>query len=186
MRLRLSSRSAYTTLIGLVAVERLAELALSRRHAAQAFANGGVERGQRHYPVMVALHTGLLAGCLLETWAGRAPYRRGLGVPMLGVTLASQALRWWCISTLGQRWNTRVIVVPGAPLVRQGPYRHLDHPNYVAVVAEGLALPLVHGAWRTAGVFTALNLPLLAVRIRTENAALGRVATALDPGPTAQ
>ncbi|WP_019683592.1 isoprenylcysteine carboxylmethyltransferase family protein, partial [Mycobacterium avium] len=93
--------------------------------------------------------------------------------PMLAVVAASQGLRWWCITTLGRRWNTRVIVLPQAPLVRDGPYRWLHHPNYVAVVAEGLALPLVHTAWLTAAVFTLANAALLRVRLRVENSALG-------------
>ena len=92
---------------------------------------------------------------------------------MLALALASQALRWWCIATLGHRWNTRVIVVPDLPLVRRGPYRWFRHPNYVAVVVEGFALPLVHSAWITATVFTAVNAALLTVRIRVENSALG-------------
>ena len=91
---------------------------------------------------------------------------------MLALVLASQALRWWCIATLGRQWNTRVIVVPGLPRVTGGPYRFLSHPNYVAVVVEGFALPLVHSAWITALVFTVLNAVLLTVRIRVENAAL--------------
>ena len=91
---------------------------------------------------------------------------------LVALVIASQALRWWCIGTLGRRWNTRVIVVPGLAPVTSGPYRLLRHPNYVAVVVEGVALPLVHAAWITAVVFTVLNAGLLAVRIRTENAAL--------------
>jgi methyltransferase len=91
---------------------------------------------------------------------------------MLALVAASQALRWWCIATLGKQWNTRVVVVPSLPLVRRGPYALLNHPNYVAVVVEGAALPLVHSAWVTALVFTVLNAALLRVRIRTENAAL--------------
>jgi methyltransferase len=87
-------------------------------------------------------------------------------------------LRWWCIATLGRRWNTRVIVVPGLPLVTGGPYRLTSHPNYVAVVVEGLALPLVYSAWITAVVFTACNAVLLTVRLRVENAALAAAAPA--------
>ncbi len=92
---------------------------------------------------------------------------------MLALVVLAQGLRWWCITTLGPHWNTRVIVVPGAPLVAAGPYRLLRHPNYVAVVVEGAALPLVHTAWVTAVAFTALNLVLLSVRIRVEEQALG-------------
>lgn len=91
---------------------------------------------------------------------------------MVAVVVAAQALRWWCIRTLGHRWNTRVIVVPGLPLVTGGPYRLLRHPNYVAVAAEGIALPLVHGAWVTALLFTVLNAGLMAVRVSCEEAAL--------------
>ena len=86
--------------------------------------------------------------------------------------MAAQALRWWCITTLGKQWNTRVIVVPGGGLVAGGPYRFFSHPNYVAVVLEGLALPLVGGAWITALVFTVLNAALLTVRLQVENRAL--------------
>jgi methyltransferase len=162
----------YTALIVLVALERLAELVVSTRHARWSLANGGIETGQRHYPYMVALHTGLLIGCLVEVAAFDRPFLPWLGIPMLLAVLASQALRWWCITTLGRQWNTRVIVVPGMPRVTSGPYRLLRHPNYLAVVVEGLALPLVHTAWVTAVAFTALNAWVLAVRLRDENAAL--------------
>ena len=93
------------------------------------------------------------------------------------LVLAGQALRWWCIATLGTRWNTRIIVVPGRPLVRTGPYRWFAHPNYVAVVVEGLALPLVRTCWITALIFAVANGVLLRVRIRAENAALTNAAT---------
>ena len=129
--------------------------------------HGGVERGQGHYPAMVVLHTGLLVGCLAEVWLADRPFDPALGWTMLVVVVAAQALRWWCIRTLGPRWNTQVVVVPGLPLVTGGPYRILRHPNYVAVVAEGVALPLVHSAWLTALVFTVLNAWLLTVRITT-------------------
>jgi methyltransferase len=162
----------YVVLVLLVGVERLAELAVSRRNAAWSFARGGVETGREHFPAMVALHTGLLAGCIVEVLVADRPFIPWLGWPMLVLALGSQALRWWCIATLGPRWNTRVIVVPGLPPVRRGPYRWFRHPNYVAVVVEGIALPLVHTAWVTALVFTALNVPLLRVRLRVENAAL--------------
>ncbi|MEY9946705.1 isoprenylcysteine carboxyl methyltransferase family protein [Kitasatospora sp. GAS1066B] len=170
----------FAALVLLVAAERLAELAVARRNTAWSRRHGGIEYGRGHYPVMVLLHTGLLVGCLAEpAWADR-PFLPALGWPMLVLAVAAQGLRWWCISTLGPRWNTRVIVVPGLPLVTGGPYRLLSHPNYLAVVVEGAALPLVHSAWLTATGFTLLNLPLLAVRLRCENAALG---TAVSPLP---
>lgn len=162
----------YGVLVVLVGFERVAELVVSLRNAKWSFAQGGVESGQGHYPFMVVLHTGLLAGCLVEAIVADRPFIPALGWIMLAVVLASQGLRWWCIATLGRQWNTRVIVVPGLQLVAKGPYQWMRHPNYVAVVAEGIALPLVHTSWITAVVFTVLNIPLLAVRIRTEEAAL--------------
>ena len=172
------SEVLFTVLVAAVALERLAELVVSKRNAAWSFERGGVETGQRHYLVMVVLHTGLLVGALLEVWLLRPEFHPALGYPMLALVVASQALRWWCIATLGRRWNTRVIVVPGLPLVTGGPYRLTSHPNYVAVVVEGLALPLVHSAWITAVVFTACNAVLLTVRLRVENAALASAAPA--------
>lgn len=166
----------YTLLVLLTAAERIAELAVARRNAGWSRARGGVEYGAGHYPVMVLLHTGLLAGCLAEAWLAPRPFLPSLGWPMLALTLGAQALRWWCIGTLGPRWNTRVIVVPGLPLVGSGPYRLLGHPNYLAVVVEGVALPLVHSAWLTATAFTLLNLPLLTVRLRCEQDALALCA----------
>jgi methyltransferase len=165
----------YYLLILAVAVERVLELVVSRRNARWSFAHGATEFGRRHYPVMVTIHSALLLGCVLEVWVLHRPFIPWLGWPMLAVVGAAQALRWWCIATLGRRWNTRVIVQPGVALVRDGPYRFLHHPNYVAVVAEGIALPLVHTAWLTALCFTVANAALLAVRIRVENTALGYV-----------
>jgi len=166
----------YAVLIAAVGLERVAELRLSLRHAAWALDRDGVETGQGHYPPMVVLHTALLAGALVEVEFAHRPWIPALGWPMLAVVAAAQALRWWCIATLGVRWNTRVIVVPGLALVTTGPYRFLRHPNYVAVVAEGVALPLVHTAWVTATVFTVLNAWLLTVRLRCENRALATAA----------
>lgn len=163
----------YAVLIGAVVVERIAELVVSQRNTAWALDQGGIETGRRHYPPMVLLHTGLLGACLLETFAGDRPFVPALGATMLALVLAAQALRWWCITTLGRRWNTRVIVVPGLPLVAGGPYRWLRHPNYLAVVIEGIALPLVHTAWVTALAFTVLNaVLLLRFRIPAEERAL--------------
>lgn len=171
----MGSLTWYAVLLGLVVLERLAELVLSKRHAAWAFARGGVEHGRGHYPPMVVLHTGLLLGAFAEAWLADREFLPWLGWPMLAVVVLAQALRWWCISTLGRQWNTRVIVVPDLSLITRGPYRMLRHPNYVAVVAEGVALPLVHTSWVTALVFTVLNAWLLTVRIRAENAALATV-----------
>ncbi|MBG0832952.1 isoprenylcysteine carboxyl methyltransferase family protein [Planomonospora sp. ID67723] len=173
----------YPALIVLIAAERLAELVVSRRNARWSLARGGTIAGRGHYPWMVALHTGLLAGCLAEVYLAGRPFVPALGWPMLVLVAASQALRWWCVATLGRQWNTEVIVVPGLPRVTGGPYRFswLPHPNYVAVAVEGAALPLVHGAWITALVFTVCNAALMAVRIRCEDAALSALAPASDP-----
>jgi methyltransferase len=168
----MTSAWLYSALVLLVGFERIVELVVSRRNAAWSFARGGVETGRGHFPFMVCLHTALLAGCVVEVWLGGRTFLPALGWPMLGLVVAAQALRWWCVATLGPRWNTRVIVVPGLPLVTGGPYRLLRHPNYLAVVVEGFALPLVHSAWMTAVVFALLNFPLLYVRIRVEERAL--------------
>lgn len=162
----------YVLLIAAIGVERVTELVVSARNLSWSRARGGVEFGARHYPAMVALHTGLLAGCLVEPVALNRPFIPALGWPMLVVVLAAQGLRWWCIATLGHQWNTRVVVIPGAQRVTAGPYRPLSHPNYVAVVVEGIALPLVHTAWITALAFTVLNAVLLRTRVKVENAAL--------------
>jgi methyltransferase len=164
----------YLCFLGLLALERLAELALSRRNARRAFARGAVEVGQKHYRVMAAFHTLFLAAC-----AGEAFFHRDAQVPAwLGGTalvgaLLAQALRYWAISTLGERWNVRVIVLPGAAPVVAGPYRFIRHPNYLAVAAEMLCVPLIHGAFLLAAVFSLGNAALLLVRIRAEEAALG-------------
>ena len=174
----MSSATAYTVLIVLVGIERLAELVVSQRNLRWSRSRGGVETGAGHYPAMVALHSALLVGCLVEVWLADRPFVPALGWPMLAVVFAAQGLRWWCISTLGPQWNTRVVVVPGAGRISSGPYRYLRHPNYVAVVLEGIALPLVHTAWLTAVIFSLLNAALLRVRIRSEAGALamlGRV-----------
>ncbi|MFG2478586.1 isoprenylcysteine carboxyl methyltransferase family protein [Streptomyces fagopyri] len=178
----------YGSLVAAVAVERAVELVVARRNERWSAARGALVTGQGHYPVMVALHTGLLAGCPTEVWLAARPFVPALAWPMLAVLVAAQGLRWWCIKTLGPRWNTRVIVVPGLPLVTGGPYRRrwLRHPNYAAVVAEGVALPLVHTAWITAAAFTVLNAVLLTVRVRCENRALATVTAppSTTPAPS--
>lgn len=171
------TRAGYTALVAAVGAQRLAELAISRRNAAWALARGGVETGRGHLPAMIALHTGLLAGAVAEVWLAPRAYRPGLGRPMLALVAAGQAVRAWCVAALGRRWNTRVIVLPGVAPVLSGPYRYLENPNYAAVVVEGVALPLVHSAWFTAGVFTVANAALLRVRVRAERHALREAAT---------
>lgn len=183
----MTSLTFFTVVVALVALERLAELVVSKRNAAWSFARGGVETGQGHYPVMVVLHSGLLVAMLVEAYVVRPDVPLALAASMLVLVVASQALRWWCIATLGPRWNTRVIIVPGLPPVTGGPYRFFSHPNYVAVVVEGAALPLLHLSWITALVFTVANAALLTVRLRVEDAALATLPPApagpLEPGP---
>lgn len=169
-------------LVGLVALERGVELVVSRRNLAWSLARGGFERGRGHWPAMVALHAGLLLGSGLEPVLRGAPAPWTLSLAMTALVAAAQALRWWCIATLGARWCARVVVVPGLPLVRGGPYRWLRHPNYLAVALEGLALPLATGAWLTALGFGLLNALLLRARIRCEEAALAE-ALAASPAP---
>lgn len=162
----------YLVLIALIGAERLFEMHLSRKHSTWAFSRGGIEVGQRHFPWMVALHAAFLLACAAEVVVARRPFIPALGLPMLAALLAAQALRYWAVATLGPYWNIRVIVVPGAEPVTAGPYRYLRHPNYLAVILEGLALPLVHTAYVTAGVFTLFNAVVLSVRIRSEEQAL--------------
>lgn len=173
----------YLVLIVAVCGERLAELLVSKRNLARARTHSGREHGSGHYPFMVVLHMGLLVACLIE--ASHRSFVPALGWPMLATVVLAQVLRWWCITTLGPRWNTRIIVVPGLALVDVGPYRWLRHPNYVAVVLEGIALPLVHAAWITAVAFTVVNAGLLRVRILSENAALAQALAQAPPPSTA-
>ena len=175
----------YWALLSVIACERVGELVVSARHANALLRRGGVEYGFGHFPVMIALHVALIAGCVLEPLLGHRTFIPALGAAMLAVTLAANALRWWCITTLGERWTARVIVLPGAPLVRSGPYRWFAHPNYVAVIVEGAALPLTGSAWITACAFTVINAALLTVRIRCEAGALATTAAPQAVTPAA-
>ena len=161
--------------VALVAIQRLLELRLSRRHERILRARGAVERGREHYPLMVGLHVLWLLSTLVEGLL------RGPDIPVywpvpLALFLLAQLLRYWAILTLGDYWNTRVLVVPGTKLVRRGPYRYIRHPNYAVVIVEIATFPLIFGDWITALVFTILNAALLFVRIRTENRALAELA----------
>jgi methyltransferase len=160
-------------LIGAVAAERVVELVLARRNAAWAVARGGREHGRGHYPFVVALHAAWLAGCLAEPALTASRFDAARFAAAASALVAAQALRWWTIATLGRRWNTRVIVLPGLPLVTGGPFRLLRHPNYLAVAVELAALPVAVGAWATAAGCSALNGLLMAIRIPCEEAALG-------------
>jgi methyltransferase len=163
----------YLAFLGLVALERMFELALSGKNAAWAFSRGGVEHGREHFPAMKLLHAGFFTACALEVVLLDRPFVPWLGVPLLAVALGAQALRYWAIASLGRRWNVRVITIPGMARVTDGPYRFLRHPNYLAVVLEGIAIPLIHTAYLTAIGFSLLNALMLRTRIRCEERALG-------------
>jgi len=174
-----SSQALYLGLIGAVALERLWELVLSTRNARRALAAGAVEAEPRgFYAAMVGVHAAFLVAAPLEVVLFRRPFLPWLGWPMLALVVAAMALRYWAIATLGGRWNTRVIVAPRTVPAVFGPYRHVRHPNYLAVIVEIAALPLVHTAWLTALVFSAANALLLSSRIPREEAALAAQAGA--------
>lgn len=158
--------SALYWVLATVALQRLAELVHARRNTRRLMARGGIEHGAGHYRVIVALHAGWLAAMAVAVPPG-AP----IVWPALAAYLALQPVRYWAIATLGRRWTTRVIAVADDPPVTGGPYRFMRHPNYAVVAAEIVLLPLAFGAWPIAAGFGVLNCALLAMRIRTEQAA---------------
>lgn len=161
-------RPMLLAILGLVAIQRVAEVLISRRHERALRARGAIEVGASHYPFIVAVHAGWLAA--LTAWVlWTPPIVNPAGIAFY---LALQPLRIWVIASLGQRWTTRIISLPSAPLVRHGPYRFLRHPNYVIVVLEIAILPLALGARPIAAAFSALNGLVLSVRIKAENRAL--------------
>ena len=159
--------SAVGWAVALVAAQRLAELAFSHRNTRRLRAAGAIEVGSRHHPVIVALHVCWLTALIVLVPAD-TPVRWSFATPYILL----QPVRLWIIASLGPRWTTRVILMPGAPRVKRGPYRWFRHPNYAVVAAEIALLPLAFGAWRMALLFSVLNALLLAHRIRIENAAL--------------
>lgn len=156
-------------LLALVTAQRLGELVLARRNTRRLLARGAVETGAGHYPFIVALHAAWLAGLWLLAWD------RPVSLWLLAVFVGLQALRIWVIATLGERWTTRIITLPGQPLIRRGPYRFVSHPNYVVVAAEMFVLPAAFGLIGFALVFSALNAAMMAVRISSETRALRAV-----------
>ena len=159
------------TLAAFVAAQRLAELSLAAANRRRLLALGAREYGAGHYPLFIILHSGWLGGWLAEGMLRGAP---GAGWPVwVAFFIAAQLLRYWCIISLGRRWNTRILVLPGAPLVVRGPYRFIRHPNYLAVALELACAPLIFGAWVTALAASLANAwLLLRVRIPAEEAAL--------------
>ena len=152
--------------LALVTLERGAELVWARRNTRRLLARGARESGARHYPLIVGLHVAWLAGLWLLAWD------RPVSIPWLAVFAALQAGRLWVLATLGERWTTRIIVLPGEALVRRGPYRLIPHPNYAVVAGEILVLPLAFGLVAFGLVFTVLNAAVLWIRIRAEETAL--------------
>jgi methyltransferase len=158
--------TAAIIIMSLVTAQRFAELIIARRNTASLRARGAHEIGESDYPLIVAVH----AAWLTSLWL-LAPSQPILW-PLIGVYLMLQGLRIWVLATLGRRWTTRIIVLPGEPLVTRGPFRFLRHPNYAVVAGEIAVLPLAFGLVGTAIVFTILNAAMLTIRIRSENRAL--------------
>lgn len=159
--------TAAQIILGFVLLQRLGELWLARRNTERLLEQGAVEIGAAHYPYIVLLHAAWLMALVLLT-----PAHAPVDYAWLGVFLALQVGRAWILASLGRFWTTRILTMPGAPLVRRGPYRFLRHPNYVVVAGEIAALPLVFGHWEVAIVFSVLNYLLLRERVRVENEAL--------------
>lgn len=159
--------SALYWIVALVAAARLAELVWARRNTRRLMAQGETEHGARHYPLIVALHVAWLAALVLFAEPGAS-----LDWRFLGLFAVLQVARAWVLLSLGRFWTTRVITLPGTPLVRRGPYRWMRHPNYAVVAGEIAVLPLVFGTLEIAVVFSVLNAAMLWHRIGVENAAL--------------
>jgi len=164
--------SSYLFLLLAVIVQRLLEVRISRTNEAELRELGAREHAAEQMPIMIALHATWLVSCLLEVWLFHRPLTRWLALTSLVLFCAGQALRIFAISALGNRWTVKVITVPGKPPVVGGIFRYLRHPNYVGVVLEIFALPLIHGAYLTAILFSIANGLLLQRRIRAEEAAL--------------
>ena len=166
------TQALYIAFLAVMALQRLLELRQSQQHAVWTLARGGFEVGQRHYAWMKSLHVAFFCGCIGEVVLLHRHVDSLVVVVATLAALAAQMLRLWAISTLGPRWNVRVLVLPGMAAESCGPYRFMRHPNYAAVIVEGIAVPMMHGAYCTAAVFSVLNLMLLRVRIRCEENAL--------------
>jgi methyltransferase len=174
------SLRSYLILLAALIVERIFELNLARRNARRAFERGAIEVGQAHYRVMVAFHALFIVSCAFEAIAFPHSIPRVVAWIAIAAEAIAQLLRYWAVATLGERWNTRIIVTPERAPVTSGPYRFMRHPNYLAVVIEIAAVPLIGGAIFTAIVFSIGNALILAVRIPAEERAMGgRYAAAL-------
>jgi methyltransferase len=159
--------TAVQVILGAVLLQRLIELWIARRNTEKLLAQGAIEAAPEHYHYFVALHATWLAALVLFTPDGASP-----NLFWLAIFLVLQTGRIWVMASLGRLWTTRIVTLPGTPLIRTGPYRFLRHPNYLIVAGEIAALPLVFDQWEMALVFSGLNAMLLWVRIRAENEAL--------------
>jgi methyltransferase len=168
-----TSIALYLIVLLALCVERLYELRLSRRNARRAIAAGAVETGRGHFRAMAIVHALFPISCAVEVIVFDRPFPGAWGVMALIMALLAQGLRWWAVATLGRHWNVRILVLPGGQAITAGPYRFMRHPNYLAVVVEMAAIPLIHGAWTTAILFSLGNALLLGVRIPAEERALG-------------
>lgn len=173
------TRAIYLLFVVAVGVQRLLEVRLSARHARGLLERGGVEAGRAHLPWMIVFHAGFLVACPLEVFLAHRPFAPLLATPAILAFAAGQALRYWAIATLKERWSIRVIALPGTPPVVRGPYRLIRHPNYLGVILEVAALPLIHTAYLTALAGSALNGALLTLRVRAEERLLRDVSA--DP-----
>jgi methyltransferase len=168
----MDTRLWFAGLVFLVAAMRMVELAVSSRNIRRLKARGAVEVGYSHYPWMVMVHVGWLVSCVLEVWLFDRPWLPPLAVAMIVLLAGATSLRYWVIRTLGERWSTRIVFVPGGGIETRGPYRWLKHPNYLGVILELFVLPMVHTAWLTAVFFGVANAVVLRQRIAAEEAAL--------------
>ena len=170
----------YIIFLMIVSATRLMEMQISRRNASWAFKNGGLEVGKTHFKFMVVLHTAFICSCGIEVLFTHRPFIPALGYPMIGLAISAQIIRFYTISVLGKFWNARVIFVPEQPVITHGLYQYIRHPNYLAVIVEIFALPMIHTAWITAIFFSILNAWMLTVRIRSEEQALSEHCRYMD------
>lgn len=164
----------FIVVISIVIIQRLIELIVASKNEKWMRSQGAFEVGADHYPVMVLMHTGFFVTLLLEVTALDRPLSP-IWLVLLTIFLIAQVMRIWCLTSLGKYWNTKILVLPGADVVKKGPYRWIRHPNYLIVTVELLTLPLLFGAYFTAILFTVLNLWMLSVRIPAEENALKEV-----------
>jgi methyltransferase len=167
------SRGIFLAILGALVAERIFELWLSNRNARLAFARGGIELGRGQYRIVVAFHTLFIAACAAGAMRNAPGFSPALSMAALAGEIAALALRSWSVATLGQNWNTRVIVIRDTEPVTSGPYRYIRHPNYVAVALEIACVPLIRGLVTIAVVYSVGNAILLALRIPLEERALG-------------